>query len=423
MRKAIFVLITVFILGICGCGEEKFSRYPSVSIPEFSSNDYYAQLSDKNQQVVYNAIVNLGEKAAEFGKLLSDANADKNSPEYITANKTYHKITELLKSPDANTVAVSLRFLKLFAEHYNKKEELLKPILKIESTSPQVTFEQIAALEVIVAKGSAVSDSVLRKFLNNPSWLVSRKSYLLIDKLENENLRNELIKRYKTAPNEKEKLLILTALASHSSDSTANFFFKEIITSNNAKVRYAVYDILGNCNNHEMVLTWFAQNYRKILPNDRKYLFGHYAAQAEEYFSSKLLTIFINNGFPIDENFYKSLYEKIEKYTSGENALSPKGKAYLSNLRSIEKALIGRNDTTSYWQSLLKEKQVLNEKTAKMQTEYDAAAREFSVKADAIFTKYGVSEAKRKEYTDIINASGADLRALFEPDQEAKPRE
>lgn len=422
MKKIIFVLAAISLLGVSSCEEEKISRYPSVNIPQFSDEDYYAQLSDKNPEVVYNAIVNLGGRAGALGRLLSDKKVDKNSFEYIAAEKKYHKIIELLNAREADIVAASLRFLQLFANGYDAKAELINPVLQIKSDNPQVIYEQIITLKSIVDKNTSIADSVLLKFLNNPSWIVSRSSYLLIDKLENENLRKDLLMRYKTASSEGEKLLILTAFQNQPGDNIEDFFFEEILTAKSNKIRYAVYDILGNCKDKERVLARLAENYGKIIPNDRKYLFEHYAMTMEEYFSSRVLKLILSNGFIPDRNFLKLLDEKLEEY-SGKTAPNPRDKEYLYDLETVEKALVDGKVMAVYWQSLRLERKALDAKINSLQTEYDVIAKEFSAKADKIFKKYGVSEKVRKEYMENVINSRETLEALFEPDEENTKQE
>jgi len=421
MKKIVFVLASILLLGISSCEEESFSRYPSVAIPQFSDEDYFIQLSDKNPEVVYNAAINLGERASGFGRMLSDEKIDKKSSEYIGAKRIYRKIVELLNSHDDSIVAASLRFLQLFSNNYTAKAEILNPVLKIKSNNPQVVYEQIIALEHVANKDSDIADSTLRKFLENPSWIVSRSSYLLIDKLENENLRTELIARYKTVSSETEKLLILNAFKNQPGDNIADFFFNEILTSKSNKIRYALYDILGNCKNQEKVLTWLAQNYGRIILDDQKYLFEHYTATMKEKFSSKLLAIFLNNGFIPRNDFFSLLDEKIDEY-SDKDSLKPDDKESLNNLKIVEEAVISGKVMAAYWQSLRREKQALDAKMAGLKAEYDVVAKEAGSRIDEIFRKYGVSEKIRREYRENITISRDTLKSLFAPDEESKNR-
>ena len=64
------LLVSGLIL-IAGCGEEEsYSRYPSVSIPAFTSDDYIEQLSSEDPEVIYNAVCNLADSAREMGNAL-----------------------------------------------------------------------------------------------------------------------------------------------------------------------------------------------------------------------------------------------------------------------------------------------------------------------------------------------------------------
>lgn len=417
MKKIILVLMGVLFLAVSGCQEGSFSRYPAVEIPQFSDEEYYSLLSDKNPQVVYNAVVNLGSQAAELGKILSEEKADKNSPKYIMAEKIYKKMVELLSSRNAYTVAASLRFLQVFSNKSTIKAELLGPALKIKNNNPQVIYEQIAMLNTISNKNTGISDSTLRQFLNNPSWVVSHSTYLLIDSLENDRLRQELIARYRAVNDEKEKLLILTALRKQPNDAAADLFFSEILSTKSSKIRYAIYDILGNCKNQEKVLAWVAQNYEKILAADGKYLFQRHADTMGDNFSAKLLAIFLNNGFVADQYFLKRLDEKLEEYANEEDA-GPKGKEKINNLKTVEKALFTGKAMAADWKIMLDKKEALNAKLATLQTDYDVLIKEFSAKVDEFFKKHGISEEKRKEYLAGVTHSREILKELLIADEE-----
>ncbi|MDD5195699.1 MAG: hypothetical protein PHQ96_08530 [Candidatus Omnitrophica bacterium] len=403
-RKIVLFLIGVFLVAFAGCRQESFSRYPSVMVPQLSNEDYYNLLYDKNTQVVYNAVVNLGAQAEDFAGILSDKKADKNSPKYISAEKIYKRVGELLAARDANTVAVSLHFLQSFGKKSGEKANLLEPILKIKSNNPNVLYEQIKLLNIIADKNSGVTDSGVRKFLNNPSWIVSRSAYLLVDNLENDNLRNELIARYNNVSDETEKLLILTAFQNHPGDAAADFFFSQLLSTKNSKIRRAIYDILGNCKNQEKVLAWVSENYEKIIASDGKYFFAKHASTLENNFSAKLLVIFLNKGFVADKAFLKSLDEKLEKYAA-EEPMEQDDKENLSNVKMVEEALIAQGPMAAAWKSMRDEKAQLKAKLDALQTEYDAITGEFSAKAGELLRKYGVSEEKIKEYlTDATNS-------------------
>ncbi|MDD5585108.1 MAG: hypothetical protein PHV55_08650 [Candidatus Omnitrophica bacterium] len=419
MKKIFLVLIGVFLLIVSGCRQDDFSRYPSVTLPQFSSQDYYNLLSDKNPQVVYNAVVNLGGRAVGFGEKLSDEKADKSSAEYILAGKVYKKIAGLLDARDPYTVAASLRFLQIFSEKYGAKTELLEPVLKVKSNNPHVLCEQILALSLIADKSSGIPDSTLRGFLNDPSWIVSHSAYRLIDRLENDRLRQELIVRCKNIGDEKEKLLILTAFGNKPGDAAADFFFSEIVATESIKIRCALYDILGNCENQEKVLAWVSQNYEKIIAADGKYLFARHVRTLEDNFSSKLLVIFLNKGFIAEKGFLESLDEKLEKYTV-EEPVKQEDKEKLNNIKIVEEALLSGKAMAADWKSLRDKKAALNAELAGLQAEYDILTKEFSVKVEDLLRIHGVSEEKIKEYLTGIAGSREILPELLTPEETEK---
>src|SRR5262249_5643699 len=96
MRKPITVLLAVCLVVAAGCKKEEFHRYPSLSVPEFTTNDYIHDLSNHNSEVVYNAVCNLGSSARDFGRALGGENTDPASEEYRVAQTVYRKIRALL---------------------------------------------------------------------------------------------------------------------------------------------------------------------------------------------------------------------------------------------------------------------------------------------------------------------------------------
>jgi len=417
MSKMFLSLMIILSLFLSGCRKESFSRYPSVLIPQLEEVDYLSLLSNENPEVVYNAIVYLGNRAEYLGKVLSDEKTDKNSAEYINALNTYKKIADLLSSSDTAVVAVSLRFLQLFSSEYKAKEELVKQILQIRSNNPLVQYEQISALTLIANKDSKVPLSILRQFLNNSSWVVSRSAYLLVDKLKNDQLRRELINKYYGFKDEKDKLLILTALKNQFSDQVADFLFAEELTTISNKIRQGIFSIIGNAKNQEKVLEWIDRDYDKIIAADGKYLFQHHISEMDEQFSCSLLSIFLKKGFVAEHDFFKQLNEKLESYKSKKD-FSAEDKEKLNNLLKIEKAVLENKKLADQWKILKEKNDAFNAKLAKLQSEYDVITKEFAAKTDELFNKYNISGEKKQEYIKGILDSRDGLKDMLLNDEE-----
>lgn len=401
MKKIFLSSMAVCFLLISGCYKEEFSRYPFISIPQFEGADYLNLLSDKNPEIVYNSIVNLGGQAEEMGVTLSDEKVDKNSTKYITALHTYKKIVGLLNSRDTRVAIASLRFLQIFGNKYKAKPEVGKPVLQVRNNNPQVVYEQITLLCAVADKDLNIPDATLREFLNNPSWVVSRSAYALVNSLEHDRLRRELINKYRVMHDEKEKLLILTALQNKFSDYVADFLFTELLTTKSNKIRDKIFNMLDSGKNQEKVLSWVDKNYNRILAVGGEYLFVLHAGKVHKKFSSRLLGIFINGNFAVDKKFLEQLNKNIEE-CKVKKELSPADRGNFDNLLEIEKALLANKLLAEQWRALRKKTEIRDTELTALQNEYDPIVKDFAIKADSVFEKYNISSEKRQEIKQSI---------------------
>ena len=89
MKTTMIVLLAMCLTLMAGCNEERFSRYPSVEVPEYEQMDYVCDLSNSDPELVYNAICNLGSDATEYSKALCAEDADPASSEYKNMARTH----------------------------------------------------------------------------------------------------------------------------------------------------------------------------------------------------------------------------------------------------------------------------------------------------------------------------------------------
>lgn len=392
-----FVICSLFISG-CYNTDEYFSRYPYIDIPQYKVGDYLNLLSDKNPEIVYSSIVVLGPHARWMGERLSSKKSDKTSAEYnaecITALNAYKKVLILLNSKDKRVLAATLRFLQFFCKEYKMKAELLEPVLQIKSNDPQILYEQILALNIIADKDSDIPDAVLRKFLNNHSWIVSRSAYLLVNSLKNERIRKELFHKYKSFNEEKEKLLILTAFKAQCSDSLTDSFLEEVLKTKNAKIRNEIYDILVNCQNQEKVLLWLDQNYDKLASADKEYLF---LLSGEPKFLSKLKILWLKHGFMPQASFLEDLNKDLDGF-EGKTDVSESDKERLNDLLEIEKTLQTNKLLSEQWTALRKKTKALNAELINVQNGYNIITQEYVKKIVEYLDEHNVSDEKKQEY-------------------------
>ena len=350
MKRLFAVLIIMNLFLMPGCKKDDFFSYPAVYVPQYSSEDYYNLLFDKNPEIVYNSVCNLFSDADSIAKNLSDKKADRNSNDYIDSLNIYTKVMQLLHSKNERVVSACLKFLQSFSGDYANNTELIGPILKVKSKNINVQFEQLIVLSMIVSKETKIDDDFMNRSVNNKSWLVSRAAYSLVNKLENERIRRDLIGKYKSTDKEFEKLLILTALENNFSNNTFDFFTGEILETKNDRVKKVILMMLRSGQDKDMILGWLDKNYENLPKEDISYLAGYYG-HAYDDFSTSLLIMFIKKGFIPDIEFLEQLNNSISEYKSKKD-LSESGKFELNNMLKIKHELLTNDLIKTIWKSL-----------------------------------------------------------------------
>ena len=413
MRKSLVIVTGIILLLLSGCRQEEFSRYPSITVPAYSRGDYYRMLSDRNPEIVYNAVCNLSRDAGEIGEALSHGKAAGNSKEYSDALAAYQKISQLLLSGNDKVVSAGLRFLQLFSEKYPQKKELLEPVLKIRSASSDVQFEQLALLNMIVSPGTKIDRSVLGKSLNSRSWLVSREAYALVNALEDYTLRMDLVRKYAGTNDEMEKLLIIGALQNNFSDDILEFLGKEALSAKSAKIKDSIFGILSQAADKDRVLVWVDRNYGRFSKKDIETLLSLYGDSAGNDFAGGLVNIFIKKGLVLKEDLMRSL---LNQMISAQSDTSPDtGKKRKDNLARIEKEIVSRDDLRDAWTALKNEKEIKDQRIAQINREikdqFNESMGRFTSNARPILEKYNVDNKKIENYLKGFDKAQQDFNA------------
>ena len=390
--KPTAVLLAACLVVAAGCNEEEFFRYPSLSVPEFTPDDYIRDLSNHNPEVVYNAVCNLGSGARDFGRALGGEKADPTSKEYRTAQTVYRKLRPLLQARDPQVVAASLRFLQLFSEDYKPKAELIDPISHIQSAHPQVQFEQVAALSALVTNTTRLPAQLLRRLLASPSWIVSRNTYQLIDQLADETLRQELVRRYRSTADETERLLLLTAFRREPAPVEIELLKQETLTAASPKIRHAAGGLLVANLATAGILPWIADHYPQFRPEDRTLLFDACAGWDAES-AADLVCRFLAQGHVPNDDFLQKLNKRLEE----EPGSRP------SYLVRVEQAVQAAPALAGRWQMLREKTEQARARFAALQREYAPLSREFIEKTQALLTRYDVPAAKQQPFLEPIS--------------------
>ena len=396
------------VLLLAGCQDE-FSRYPSIAIPRYDEADYYRLLSDKNPEVVYDAVCNLAPQAQDIARTLADEKAArKNTPFFDRSLKIYTKILHLLPSPYPKVAAASLRFFEMFPPE-NAPDHLLTAVTRLRSSNPLVQYEQIVLLKLLTNPGSAVPDRLLRRFLSSPSWIVSRGAYQLIDQLERASLREELVKKFVKISDEKERLLILTALRTNFDDNTADALLYEALKTNSLKIKQEIWGMLSGARHPDRVLKWLEGNYRQVLLSGGEILFAEQSRTMEEDFSSRVVCLFLKNDFPASPFFLHQLNDVWERYQT-KTDLTDADKRKMECLFKIQEAVLGSPRLATSWKALRVRSEKFDATVEQFQRDYDVLTEDFARKAARLFEQYNVPEDKKQEFLKTVKASRENLR-------------
>lgn len=383
-------LLLVTCLAIAtGCRDEDPSRYPSVAIPGYEPKDHVADLSHPNPEIVFNAVSVLCTLASEIGTAMSKPGETNYYLSHATAKAAYQGVLPLLKSRDPRLVAVSLRFFQLLGPDDKTKSDLAAPIGQIESSHPLVQFEQVAALTILATNTAQLPAPLLRRLLHSPSWMVSRATHQLIDKLQDETLRAELLARYPAVTEEREKLLILIAFTQAPGPKAVELLEQELLTAGKEKVRLAAAGILASNLEIPGVGEWLATHYPRLSPEVRHAIISQCkSSNGDQPDRTELISRFLAQGYQPDENLRPWLHSVLKR----EPETLPE------HLQRLERAVRTSPAFRATWAAEWQARAQARARFAALNQEFPSLAQEFAAKAQAMFQKHNLPADKQKAY-------------------------
>lgn len=405
MRNTLLILIFIsFFIISCKEDNEEIFNYPYTTIPEYTALDYYNLLSINDNEIKYNSICNLMYYSNELSNKYYDASSDKNSKEYLLSKDIYEKIkNDLNKSNDRMIIAASLKFLQEFmhSDDYNEIKELA---LKIKNNSFMVNYELENILLITGDNKNKIDKKIIEKFLNNRSWIISKKAYLLINKFEDEELRNGLLKKYDKIKNEYDKLLLLTAFSNNYSYDVFDKIFIKEINGENLKIKNFIFKIMNNCKEQEKVNEWIINNIKSLKKDDLEKIVNSFKYLSNNS-SIDLVIKLIKNGYEPDNSLYENLIG-INNNIKDNQELKDKINDLLNEI------LIRDNLKTKYNLVLKGIKKEINPDFIK---ENNLIADDYINNFERISRKYNANNEKTKEYIKLLEESlkGDMLKELF----------
>lgn len=412
MKQKIRILLAVSLVLIAGCGEEEsYSRYPSVNIPAFTSDDYVLQLSSADPEVTYNAVCNLGESAREMGHALWGEKADPESEKWNEAQHVYTNICVQLQSENAMIVAASLRYLQLFAGGHENHAELVDPVCRIKSSDPLVQFEQTALLVILADETTQIPEPLLRRLLDSKSWIVSRSAYGLIGALSNDEMRAELLSRYRTATDESERLLLLEAYGNSSDPEVLEFLMEERLSAEDVRIRQIAFGSLQNQIETPLVLTWMIEHAAEFDQKEQQALFEvTNGVLADEGRGLELMRTLLSAGYVPEDEFLGGLIkmqymiteappEELSEELGMSEAEIEKCKAMYADMENVLQSSPAVAARLSELGNIQDERRV---RCRALEAEFDPVAEEFMEKARTVLSEHGVPEEDQQNFLKPI---------------------
>lgn len=387
--KLIPLLLVACLAIATGCRDEDPSRYPAVGVPGYEPKDYVGDLSHANPEIVFNAVSVLCTEASMLRSALAKPGEPNSYLGHATAKAACQGVLPLLKSRDPRLVAVSLRFFQLMGTNYEASANLIAPISQIESTHPLIQFEQVGALHVLVTNTTQLPAPLLRRLLHSPSWIVSRSTYQLIDKLQDAALRAELLARYPKASEEREKLLILSAFNQAPGPQAIALLQQELLSSKQEKIRLFAATLLASHLGAHGVGEWLASSYPRLSPDARHAVIEHCDRWEEQEVSgAELIRRFLLQGYQPKDDFRALLNQM---FNEAADPLPP-------HLQRLDQAVRAHATLGEWWKSERAERAEAKAHFAALQKEYPALAEELAAKARAMFAKHKIPSDKQQQY-------------------------
>ena len=401
IKAIVFAAAAAILLTGCNGQEKEFTRYPRVAIPQYDKADYFRQLLSNRSEIVYNAVCNLQDDVVSIETMLESTTGDRNSKEFILSRAIYNQMRYLLVlSRDDNVTSAVIRFLQLYSARAGSNEDLVQRLMKVESKNENVLYERMAALSWAASPSSGISDRFLRDSLRDPSWIVSRTTCFLVNRLERDTFRKVLIGRYRATRDETEKLLIFIAFRNNFSVKDFDFMAQELLSTKSRKIKKAIFNILENARDQEAVLAWLDKQYEKLSKDDIDDLVETYASRSPNVFRARLFRILLAKGLVPKEDLMNSWAESLGAYQE-KKTIPEKEQALYDELVKLDQDLTANEALRETWRSH-KEKTVVKVIDQELQAEHDRIVDEFAARMDALLTRYPLDADKKKEYLDML---------------------
>ncbi|MDD2688350.1 MAG: hypothetical protein PHI54_07890 [Bacteroidales bacterium] len=409
IKKIGIYLLIGFLFSSC---ENNRALIPlnSVSIPEYEDTDYIKLLDNDDPEIVYSAVCHFIYNARDYAKLLS-TDTIKDSAALKNAELIYSKISHLLYSNNEWIVCSSLRFFSAFGETYTNKEEIADKLLDAKLRTTSIRLEYINALKGIYGANTSRFESILKDYLVNKSWIISRYSFSLLPYFNSDELNNKLITKYKKAK-EYDKLLIISSLSKNYKDTILDFLLSTLNQEENPKIKLFIIKNLGKAQNNQKVIDWFVTSYPKIdLPKktiEEYYLNYIHDSSHVEILCALLKQHLISDSLIISTkaDFLNNVYAKLFEEGNVKSTVEPRNLLKLDSLLTIDKSYGDAWINLKDERSMPVYKQEFEQKQLRLIEEYES-------KVAKLYEEYKIDKKYKNNYINRIQ----DLKKEFRKEE------
>jgi hypothetical protein len=271
-----FLILFAAALGAVspGCGNKpvpatSLVRYQSVSVPLFHREDYEALLWSENLEIRSNATVKLIWDAREYAALLSGEDGrDPQGPSLkgdpVEAEKVLARICDGLRSDNEDVKVASLLFLQEFAPKYSGKKALIGLVTQVATDDDRTRYEILETVESLLEPETRIDLPWLGRFLESPSWRVRSKACSILSSIVCDELHPVLIRAYRAAVHDVDRLLILSAFERHYGGGVFEVVKEAVCDSRSSAVRMMGAMLLTGYEDSGAVARWLGQVYLSL---------------------------------------------------------------------------------------------------------------------------------------------------------------
>ena len=406
IKKTCIYLLIGFLFSSC---ENNNVLIPlnSVSIPEYEDADYIKLLDNDNPEIVYAAVCHFIYNGRDYAKLLS-TDTIKDSAALKNAELIYSKISNLLYSDNEWVVCSSLRFFAAFGETYENKAEIAHKLLKVKLKTTSIRLEYINALKGLYGANAKPFESIMKDYVENKSWIISRYSFSLLPYFNSDELNNQLIAKYKNAE-EYDKLLIIGSLGENYNDTVLDFLVTEVNQEDNKKIKLLIIKQFGKAQNNVKVIDWFVESYPN-LGSLKKPVEEYYIKSIDDYAHVEIIFALLNNHFISDSliigtkaDFFNTLYSRLYEDGKLKPTVEPR------NLLKLDSLLTADKTYGDAWMNF-KNKQgeaIYNKEFEQKQL---ALIHEYELKVSKLYDHYKIDKKYKDKYLNQIKELKKEFR-------------